>query len=85
MLGKGLYIYEQTNCTLPLDWQNSRMCRAFDVHVIPYGAVSGLLSSESDGADDSRPPVLHGQAFCSLPVTPTGLPVHVNGELQHLL
>lgn len=62
----------------------SRMCRAFDVHVIPYGAVGGLLSSEGDGAADSRAPVLHGQAFCSLPVTPTGLPVHVNGELLFL-
>ena len=58
-------------------------CRAFDVHVIPYGAIGGLLSCESlrAGQDSSsQAPLLHGQAFCSLPITPTGLPVHVNGE-----
>ena len=61
-------------------------CRAFDVHVIPYGAVGGLLTSESKGkgTNESSTPVLNGQAFCSLPVTPTGLPVHVNGKLHCL-
>ena len=63
-------------------------CRAFDVHVIPYGAIGGLLSCESSPAGQessshapsSHAPLLHGQAFCSLPITPTGLPVHVNGK-----
>ena len=76
-------VYLETAPTC-LELSKQRNCRAFDVHVIPYGAVGGLLSSEGEGADDSRPPVLHGQAFCSLPVTPTGLPVHVNGKLQRL-
>ena len=60
--------------------------RAFDGHVIPYGAVGGLLTRESKGkgTNDSSTPVLNGQAFCSLPVTPTGLPVHVNGKLHCL-
>lgn len=53
------------------------------MHVIPYAAIGGLLSCESDqakGSPDSKAVMLHGQAFCSLPITPTGLPVHVNGE-----
>ena len=53
------------------------------MHVIPYGAIGGLLSREDTSAGEepsSHTPLLHGQAFCSLPITPTGLPVHVNGK-----
>ena len=78
----GFHGYDRMYCTRAFNLHVPHLCRAFDVPVIPYGAVGGLLSSEGDGADESRPPVLHGQAFCSLPVTPTGLPVHVNGKLQ---
>ncbi|BDA44284.1 probable Sacsin [Coccomyxa sp. Obi] len=52
--------------------------RAFNVSVVPYAAVAGLLA-EPD-ADANQP--LDGQAFCFLPITSTGLPVHVNGFFE---
>ncbi len=53
-------------------------CRAFNVSVVPYAAVAGLLAEPDVDAAQS----LDGQAFCFLPITSTGLPVHVNGKLQ---
>lgn len=56
-------------------------CRALNVQVIPYAAVAaclpeGAAHSHSRGTQSSN---LNGLASCSLPVTNTGLPVHVNG------
>ena len=44
--------------------------------VVPYAAVAGLLPEE-EGTEEHA--VLEGRAFCFLPITSTGLPVHVNG------
>jgi hypothetical protein len=56
--------------------------RALNAQVIPYAAVAAALSEPAEGEHRSATIVeTEGLAFCSLPVTVTGLPVHVNGAL----
>ena len=65
------------------DSLNSLLCmhnRAFNVSVVPFAAVAGLMVEP----DAAAAQLLNGQAFCFLPITTTNLPVHVNG-IVHLL
>lgn len=64
---------------------NCYACRAFNVQVVPYAAVAGLLPEHAEAAGDEQQSSLDGRAFCFLPITTTGLPVHVNGKASALL